>query len=73
MIDSAPEVMRHPVDLHVDLVQVLLPVAMGAHRFDTLAADFGGEHRTEPVPPITHGLVADLDAPFVQDILDVAK
>ena len=29
-------------------------------------SDLGGEHRTEPVPPISHRLVADIDATLVQ-------
>jgi hypothetical protein len=35
--------------------------------------DFCGENRTESVPPEPHGLVADLDAAFVQQILDIAQ
>lgn len=39
MIDSAPEVVRRTVDLHVDLVEV--PVAASAHRPNSLPADIG--------------------------------
>jgi hypothetical protein len=73
VIDSPPEVVRHAGDLHLDLVEVPLPVAMGTHRLEPLAADLAGEHRAEPVPPVAHRLVADLDAPLVQQVLDVAK
>ncbi len=51
---------------HVDLIQVSLPVAMGAHRFDALASDLRGEHRTKPVPPVPRRLMADLDPALVQ-------
>jgi hypothetical protein len=30
-----------------------------------------GEHRTEPVPPETYRLVADIDAPLEQQIFDL--
>jgi hypothetical protein len=73
VIDSPPEVVRHPVDLHVDLVQVPLPVAMRAHRLDTLTPDLGGEHRTKPIPPLAISLMADLDAAFVQEILHITE
>jgi hypothetical protein len=35
------------------------------------SSDLGGEHRAEPVPPKPHRLVADIDATFMQQILDV--
>jgi hypothetical protein len=43
MIESLPKVVRHPDDLHEDLVRVPTPVTMGAQRFDTFAPDLGGE------------------------------
>ena len=36
-------------------------------------ADLNREHRAEPVPPETHGIVADIDAAFEQQILDLAQ
>jgi len=65
--------MRHAVDFHKDLVQVPFPVAMGAHRLDALGTDLGGKHRPEPVPPVTHGLMADFDPAFMQQIFDISK
>ena len=38
-----------------------------------LPSDLAGEHRTEPVPPKPHRLVADVDAALEQQILDVAQ
>jgi hypothetical protein len=35
--------------------------------------DLGGEYRAEPVPPETHRLVADVDAPLEQDVFDLAQ
>jgi hypothetical protein len=42
--DCPPEIVCHPFDLHIDFIQVLLPVAMGSHRLDALAPELGGEH-----------------------------
>jgi hypothetical protein len=38
-----------------------------------LPPDLGGKHRAEPVPPVPHGLVADLDASLVQQVFEVAQ
>ena len=73
MIDGAPKVVRHPVDLHVDLVQVPAPVLVGAHPVDPSSPDLGGKHRAEPVPPEPHCLMTDVDTAFVQEVHYVAK
>ena len=36
-------------------------------------SDLRREHRTEPVPPEPHRLVADVDASLEQNILDLAQ
>jgi hypothetical protein len=73
VIDSAPEVVCHPVDLHVDLVQVPLPVAMGAHSLDALAPDLPQQTSGQTCSTKTHGFVAAVDATLVQQILNIAK
>ena len=35
--------------------------------------DISSEHRTKSIPPEPHHFVADLDATFMQQILDIAK
>ena len=35
--------------------------------------DLGRKHRAEPVPPEPYRLVADIDAPLKQQILDLAQ
>ncbi len=35
--------------------------------------DLRGEHRTESVPPVPNRLVADIDAPLEQEILDLSQ
>ena len=73
MIDGAPKVVRHPVDLHVDLVQMPAPMLASAHPVDPSSPDLGGKHRAEPLPPEPHRLVADLDASLVREILHISK
>jgi hypothetical protein len=48
-------------------------VAEAAHPADALAADVGREHRTEPIPPKPHCLVAQVNAALEQEVLDVAQ
>jgi hypothetical protein len=63
----------HAVDLHADIVQVPVPMALGAHRVHAPAADLGRKHRAKPVPPIPHRFMADLDTAFVQQVLYIAQ
>lgn len=44
-----------------------------AHLVDASAAYLGGKHRAKSSRPAPHGFVADVDAAFVQQILDVAQ
>jgi hypothetical protein len=55
------------------LPKPLSVVRLGPHALDALSADLVGEHRTEPVPPEAHRLVADVDAALEQQVLDVPK
>ena len=48
-------------------------MGQGPHPVDPLPADFGGEHRTEALPPEPDRLVADVDPALVQQILDVPQ
>jgi hypothetical protein len=73
VIHRPPQVAHLAVDLHVDLVEMPSPVSMSPHPTHPLPADLGGEHRTEPVPPQPHGLMANVDAALEQQILDVPK
>ena len=36
-------------------------------------ADLRGKQLTEPVPPVAHGLVADVDATLDQQVLDLPQ
>lgn len=73
MIDSAPEVVLHPVDLHKDFVEMPTPVLKIAHRLDPVPADLCCEDRPEPVPSEPPCLVRDVDSALMQQILDVPQ
>jgi hypothetical protein len=49
-----------------------LPLVKVAYAADPLPPDFGRQHRTEPVPPVPHHLVAD-DPALEQEIFDIRK
>ena len=72
MIDGPPELMLLTVDLDEHLVQMPPPSA-GFHTLDPSLSDLGRKHRAEPVPPKSHSLMTDIDAAFVQQILDISK
>ena len=72
VVDRAPEVVPLPVDLHKNLVEMPLPVAR-SQPLDPALLDLIGEHRTEPMPPVAHRFVADLDASLVEQILDIPQ
>ena len=59
------------VDLHKHLIEVPAPMTKPAHPVHPLPANVGGEHRSEPVPPEPHRLVADVDTALRQQVLDV--
>jgi hypothetical protein len=72
VIHRSPQVVPLAVDLHEHLVQVPPPVA-GLNALDAALPDFGGEDRAKAMPPKPDGLMADLDAALVQQILDVPQ
>jgi hypothetical protein len=49
------------------------PLRIAAHVRDASLANLGREHRAKPVPPKPDGLVADVDTPLSQQILDVTQ
>ncbi len=72
MINSTPKVMCLAIDLDEHLVQVPAPL----RKRPMMKASFpdrGRKRRTEPVPPVPNRLVADIDAPLEQNILDLSQ
>src|SRR6056297_1346059 len=72
VINSTPQVVLFAIDLHEHLVQTPAPPA-GAHALDPPLSDLGGEDRTEPMPPEPDGLVADVDAALMEQVLDIPQ
>jgi len=67
MIDGPPKVLPLYIDLHDHFVEVPAPSA-GFDTFDPSFSDLRGEHRIEPVPPISDRFVADINTPFMKEI-----
>ena len=61
VVNRAPQIAALPVDPHEHLIKVpasdRIPMMM-----NPALADLRSKQRTEPVPPVAHGLVADVDA-----------
>jgi len=72
VVDGTPQIVRLPIDLYEDLIEVPAPIRVAFHPTDPLALDVGCEHRPKPVPPQPHGFMADVDAAFEEQIFDVA-
>ncbi len=53
--------------------EVPAPVAGGHASHPRACRDVGSKHRAHPVPPVAHGLMADLDPAFVQQVPDVPQ
>jgi hypothetical protein len=73
LVDRSPEVNHLAVELHVHLIEVPSPVAKPAHATDPLATNITREYRAEPVPPMAHCLVADVDAALEQQVLHIPQ
>ena len=44
-----------------------------AHPVHSLAANVGSEHQAEPVPPMLHRLVAEVDPAFEEQVVNVPQ
>ena len=73
MIHSAPEGVPLAIDLHEDLVEMPLPPGVGAKLLNPFSSDLRGKHRTEPIPPVPHCLVAYIDPAFMKEIFNVSE
>ena len=59
--------------LRKDPVQMPLPIRMSTKVLNPFSSDLRGEHRTKTVPPEPHRFMADIDATFMQQVLDIAQ
>lgn len=72
MIDGSPEIVRVAFDLHENLVQMPPPTA-GIESPDQTFLDLRCEHWTEPLSPVSDGLVTHIGSALLQQIFDVPK
>ena len=72
MIHSSPEVVPLTVDLDEHLVEMPTPAA-GFHSGHATLFDLRRKEWPEPMPSIPYGFVADIDASFVKQVLDVPQ
>jgi len=73
MVDGSPEVMRLSVVLHEHLVQVPLPLRDLAQVAGAANADLAGKHRTEPIDPEPHALMADVNSTLMKEVFYIAQ
>lgn len=72
MIDGPPETASLAIHPDEDLIQVPSPLDLPPSGLPLPRAKFGSEDGSEAVPPEPDGFVADVDAPFVQQVFDLA-
>ena len=73
VIDRAPEIVLHAVDLHEHLIEMPAPMSESSHRLNTAAPDLRRENRPEPVPPEPHRLMGDVDAALMQQVFHIPQ
>ena len=73
MIDRPPQLDHIAIQLHVHLIELPPPVAEAPHATDPLPTYVGCEHRGEPVPPVPHPFMADVDAALEQQVLNIPE
>ena len=73
VIDGAPQVHHLAIHFDVHLVEVPFPMPKAVHPVHPLASNICGEHRTETVPPVPHGLVAEVNPALEEQVLNVPQ
>src|SRR5690606_18312927 len=73
MIHGTPQIMGLAVDLHIDLIDMPLPMTKATHTANPLPPNISREHRTKPVPPEPNRLMADIDTALKQQVLHVPQ
>ena len=70
VIGGSLKLVGDTVDPHEDFVAVPAPVGQGPHSLQAFPPDLGGELRAKPVPTEANRLMADVDPPRMQQVLD---
>jgi hypothetical protein len=61
------------VDLHEHLIEMPAPVFETAHPANPLPTDVACEQRAEPVPPLPHRLMADIDPTLEEQVFHIPQ
>ena len=72
VIEGTPEVVHLSVDPYEHLIKMPTPVRPVAPVYAP-PPDLASEHRSKPIPPVPHRLVADVDATFEQNVFNLAQ
>lgn len=73
MIDRPPKIVGFTADPYEHFVEMPAPLRVGPHTSGTLLLDRGRKQGTEPVPPGSRRLVADIDPAFLKQILNLTQ
>jgi len=72
MIDSPPQIVSFAIDLHENLVEVPAPVRICV-MMNLTVPYLTSEHRAETVPPESYRPMADVDAPLMKKVFNIAE
>lgn len=72
-VDGPPKGVPLAIDLHEHLIQMQSPLQQGSRLLAAFLANLGCRRRAAPVPPQTNGLMANVNAALVKQVLDISK
>jgi hypothetical protein len=73
MNNRAPKIVLHRICFYEHFIQMPLPIGMSLRLLNPLSSDLRGKLRAKTVPPEPRRFVTDIEATFVQPIIDIAK
>jgi hypothetical protein len=73
VIDSTPEALLQPINLHENLVEMQTPMLETPHDLEPVSPDLSREDHPGPVPPEPHRFMRDVDPALMQQILDIPQ
>jgi len=73
MINGSPKVIRCAINFHENLVEMPSPVRTRDWTGGSSFPDLCGKQKTEPVPPKADRFVTNIDATFMQKVLNITQ
>lgn len=68
MIHGTPKIIGRAIELHIDFIDMLLPMRKATHAVHSLPPNVSREHRAKPVPPEPNRFMEDIDAALEQQV-----